>query len=158
MWFAHKLVQDCLRYTCAKYYPSVLIFDKVITKIKRFQFFMVHSVYQFVHLFTAQCAGVFCFYYIQVIQLRGADCASWVSPTIATGCWYAAENIRTVPFGRLCISTVQKFMMLMCVWQHLPSSWQEDHWSDNVNTPSVGPGGRSTVLWLLYFYELLVFI
>jgi len=39
MRFAHKLVQDCLRYTCAKYYPSVLIFDKVITKIKRFHFF-----------------------------------------------------------------------------------------------------------------------
>ena len=31
--------------------------------------------------------------------------AEWVSPTMAIGCRYAHENIRTVPFGRLCITT-----------------------------------------------------
>jgi len=32
-----------------------------------------------VHLYAAQCAGVFRFCYIEIIQLRAADCASGVS-------------------------------------------------------------------------------
>ena len=33
--------------------------------------------------------------------------AECVSPTIATGCEYAAKNFRTAPFGRLCIQFSQ---------------------------------------------------
>jgi len=39
------------------------------------------GIYLFMHTYAAQCAGVFRFCYIKIIQLRGADCASWVSFT-----------------------------------------------------------------------------
>jgi len=41
------------------------------------------GIYLFVHLYVGKCAGMFRFWYIEIIQLRGADLALFYTAQIS---------------------------------------------------------------------------